>query len=622
MLPPRRVTDKLLKVSARRLVDGKEQPVTATPFWFGPTQRPLFGWLHRPAGGTARGGVVICPPLGIEAICVYFSTRTLADRLAEAGIAVVRFDYDGTGDSFGAQDDAGRTPAWLGSVTAALDALRGTGIGPVGLVGIRMGALLAATIAEHDRDLAAVVLWDPCISGRSFLREQRAFRLLSIGGDDADRAVDAPGMRFDAETVEGMEQLDLLRAGGMLAPRVLVLEDPERPRSRRLAGRLGDTGVEWTEATGQAALLDPPRQEPPYEVIDEVRDWLATAIDGPAVPVRVPPAGAAIVGVTPSGKAVVERPVVLGPAALFGIVTQPAGPAVGPTVVFVNEGNSPHIGQSRLWVELGRSWAAAGLQVLRFDLSGNGDSASRPGRPGHVAWAPEAFDDVVDACAEISPDDPSDVVLVGLCSGAYQSVEHALAHPTRGVCLINPALSFPSLPGDGADVRRPARQKTKRRVVASARPILRWASGRVSPRVTLRWEQALEAGSWPASVASRHPRVPQRVWWTVNRLLLDDPAASTLQRLVRRGTDVTVICGPPDFAPLALGEQATLRRLERSERFHLQVISGLDHAGLVIEQRESLKEALSKEILGRYIVAGPEPADPPVATRDQGPIKV
>ena len=44
-------------------------------------------------------GVVLCQPLGIEAICVYFSYRPLADRLAQLGLAVLRFDYDGTGDS-------------------------------------------------------------------------------------------------------------------------------------------------------------------------------------------------------------------------------------------------------------------------------------------------------------------------------------------------------------------------------------------------------------------------------------------------------------------------------------------------------------------------------------------
>jgi alpha-beta hydrolase superfamily lysophospholipase len=576
--------------------------MAATPFWFGPSDRPLFGWLHLPDGGAARGGVVLCPPLGIEAICVYFSYRTLAERLASSGIAVLRFDYDGTGDSFGAQEDGGRTEAWLASVEAAVDVLRATGVGSVGLVGIRMGALLAATVAVRAGDLDAVVLWDPCISGRSFLREQRAFRLVSIGGDDDGSAVDAPGMRFGAETVDVLGGLDLLGSKSLLAPRVLVLEDPQRPRSKRLRERLGESGVQWVEATGQEALLDPPRQTPPWAVIDLVRDWIAAVLDRPAVFVSAPPGGAAVVGRSASGDEIVEETLTLGPHGLFGIVTRPARPSAGPTMVFVDEGNTPHIGQSRLWVELARSWAASGLQVLRFDLSGNGDSAARPGQRSHVAVAVEAFEDVLDACRAISPGDPSDVVLIGLCSGAYQAIEHALAYPTRGVCAINPGLSFVPPPGD---VARPARQRTRKAVVDLARRPINWGPGRRSPLVARRWLQALEAGTWPASLAARRPWVPEAVWAAVNRLLLDNPAASTFERMVASGTDVILVCGPPDLAPLKLGGHRAFRRLGQSPRFHLELIDGLDHAGLMIEGRQKLKDAMTVQIVGRYAGSPP-----------------
>jgi alpha-beta hydrolase superfamily lysophospholipase len=573
----------------------------ATPFWFGPADRPLFGWLHQPASGEARGGVVLCPPLGIEAICVYFTYRTLAIRLAEAGLAVLRFDYDGTGDSFGDQGDPGRTEAWEASVDAALRALDLTGVGSVGLVGMRIGAVLAASAAARRFPvLDAMVLWDPCVSGRSFLREQRAFRMLSIGGDDAGQAVDAPGMRFSPKTVQTLGQLDLPGVEGPLARRVLVLEDPERPRSKRLAKRLGPTAVEWVEATGQSALLDPPRQEPPYATIDLVGEWIAAAMDSPPTPLRVPLSGPAVVGRSASGGEVVERPVTLGPHELFGIVSEPTTPVSGPTIVFIAEGNTPHIGQSRLWVELGREWAASGRRVLRFDLSGNGDTPARPGQERHVPRAAASFDDVTDACRAVSPHDPSDVVLVGLCSGAYQSVEHALVHPTRGVCLINPVLNFLPPAGEPVDVARPARQRTRPIVVRLAGPPLRWATRRRAPVVGRRWEQALEAGWWPASVASRCARVPQAVWWVANRLLLENPAAVTLGRVVRAGADLVVICGPEDLAPIALGERSTLRRLERSGHFRLEVLDDLDHAGLRIDGRQHLKEALTRQIVGSY----------------------
>ncbi|MCU1487507.1 MAG: hypothetical protein JWN67_4253, partial [Actinomycetia bacterium] len=98
-----------------------------TPTWFGPVDRPLFGWLHAPDGGTARAGVVLCPPTGYEAVCSHRTLRVVAERLAELGIAALRFDYDGTGDSAGRHDDPGRVDAWVGSVEAATTLLRAAG---------------------------------------------------------------------------------------------------------------------------------------------------------------------------------------------------------------------------------------------------------------------------------------------------------------------------------------------------------------------------------------------------------------------------------------------------------------------------------------------------------------
>ena len=119
--------------------------------------------------------------MGIEAICVYFTYRKLADRLAEQGLAVLRFDYDGTGDSAGQETDPGRVDAWLSSVTAAVDELAATGVPRIGLVGVRMGGLFAAHEAARRGGVDALVLWDPCVSGKAFLREQRMLRLLSSG---------------------------------------------------------------------------------------------------------------------------------------------------------------------------------------------------------------------------------------------------------------------------------------------------------------------------------------------------------------------------------------------------------------------------------------------------------
>src|SRR5438270_2246619 len=108
--------------------------MTATPLWFGPDGRELFAWLHVPDSGTARAGVVLCPPVGYEYAATHRTFRTLAERLEQHGIAALRLDYDGTGDSAGSDTDAGRVAAWTASVDAALDALRAAGAPALGVV--------------------------------------------------------------------------------------------------------------------------------------------------------------------------------------------------------------------------------------------------------------------------------------------------------------------------------------------------------------------------------------------------------------------------------------------------------------------------------------------------------
>jgi alpha-beta hydrolase superfamily lysophospholipase len=571
--------------------------VEATPLWFGPDDRPLFGWLHTPVGGVVRGGVVLCQPLGIEAICTYFSYRLLAEELAGRGLAVLRFDYDGTGDSAGNETDPDRLDAWLDSVSAATDFLLDAGVPRCGLLGIRMGGLFAAAEACRRGGVDALVLWDTCLSGRSFLREQRFLRLLSGTGHDqvaeadgepGDEAVEAPGLRIEPETVKALSDLDLGRMAGTLATRTLVLTPPGSSRPRRLERRLEGTEVDWQEATGQSDLLDSALQATPFETIGRAADWLSGALEGEPVTMVLPTvATTAVVERPTDGGPIVERPVDLGPLRLFGIVTEPADGPTGPTIVLVNEGNTHHIGQARIWVDLARTLAASGLRVLRFDLSGNGDSRTRPGQTAHVARAPEAIDDVYEAMAAIAPDHPTDVVLVGFCSGAYQVIEQALAHPPRGICVINPTFSF-APPEPAGTALRPARQVTRRWVMRAVAPALRWLGRGRDPADPERWVTALEVGTWPESIATRHPGIPSAVWWAVNHALLANTGVATLEQILDSGVDTMLVCGPGDLHPITLGSEGRMRRLERAPRFTLARLDELDHASWARHQRETL----------------------------------
>lgn len=144
-----------------------------TPLFFGERSRRLFG-VYTPAharGGKARG-VVICPPWGTEYLRAHRSVCQLGRLLAEAGVHVLRFDYFGTGDSAGDTID-GDLKGWQADVETAIEELKDTaGLQRVGLVGLRLGGVLAARVAPaRRRDIDAVVLWDPVVQGAEHLAE-------------------------------------------------------------------------------------------------------------------------------------------------------------------------------------------------------------------------------------------------------------------------------------------------------------------------------------------------------------------------------------------------------------------------------------------------------------------
>src|SRR5690242_13829971 len=96
----------------------------STPIWIGERSALAFGWYHPAAGDQREVGVVLCAPLGYEAMCSHRSIRLLAEALAADGFPVVRFDYHGTGDSAGEDTDPERLTAWKTSILAAVDAMQ------------------------------------------------------------------------------------------------------------------------------------------------------------------------------------------------------------------------------------------------------------------------------------------------------------------------------------------------------------------------------------------------------------------------------------------------------------------------------------------------------------------
>jgi exosortase A-associated hydrolase 2 len=166
-----------------------------TPFYFGEPDRRLFA-IYEPAV-TAKGtprAAVLCHPFAQEQIRAYRAMRRLAVRLTRAGWHVLRFDYYGTGDSYGDMVD-GDLAGWQDDIANAIAELRDISAArQVTLVGLRLGATLAApTAAAHRRDVNGLVLWEPVVKGSPYIDELIATHRATNAADPVKRPGDGGG---------------------------------------------------------------------------------------------------------------------------------------------------------------------------------------------------------------------------------------------------------------------------------------------------------------------------------------------------------------------------------------------------------------------------------------------
>ena len=107
------------------------EPLHRQPIYIPAGDTTIFGWLHHLASSPRKNCVaIICAPMGYEYTHSHRSIRHLADHLARNGIATIRFDYRGTGDSPGSDTDTDRVSGWQRDIEANCgDSIAGEMIG-------------------------------------------------------------------------------------------------------------------------------------------------------------------------------------------------------------------------------------------------------------------------------------------------------------------------------------------------------------------------------------------------------------------------------------------------------------------------------------------------------------
>lgn len=205
------------------------------PVYFGESTRQLFG-MYDPATTGGAHGAVLCAPWGQEYLRAHPSVRHLARLLARAGVHVFRFDYAGTGDSDGSDLD-GSPSRFIADVHMAIEELKDTaGVRKVSLIGLRLGAAVAAMTARSRHDVHRLVLWDPVFDGAAYLRELAP-------SSSGTPPLNARGFLISQDAYVDIGSIDLRTFRGPL-PQTLVVSTQSPDACRPLEHLLRSSGTD------------------------------------------------------------------------------------------------------------------------------------------------------------------------------------------------------------------------------------------------------------------------------------------------------------------------------------------------------------------------------------------
>ena len=575
-----------------------------------------------------------------------------AETIADAGIPALRFDYLGSGDSADIDENSDIVKRWTQDVISAVRELRHrTGVERVCVLGIRLGALLAALAAAECRMIESLILVGPVVSGRRYVRELRMTQLAGtamsgIASPDGDaeinraksKVLEAGGFSLSAATLESLAAADLQTAAPPAVRSMLILDNDTLPSAKRWAESLSQSGIELQYETLpgliEMAMTAPQFAVVPQAMIEVTRRWLtAFAVPPEANPTAdLPTAQSDRACHDPSGEMelfledpaspqsmITERPAYIpSGATLFGIVTEPrADEKRRRAVILLNPGADFHIGASRMYVSLARRWARRGYYVLRLDLAGIGDSATGIGNVDDEVFPDGAIDDIRSAIEFMrSRYAISDMTLAGLCSGAYHALRAAVnGVPTNRILMVNPQNYFWNkgmtleqiqlaevVHNPGLYRQRVFSLQAWRRIFKGQVDIGRIA-GIYLQRLRLAGEAMLRA-------------VGQRLG-----VKLAQDLGRELERIVAAGIRVTFVFarGEPGIELLRLQGGSAVERL--GDRCRVRIVECGDHIFSRREPRSIMESVLSEELFIRADIAAEGSDLHPPSAFQQAPAK-
>lgn len=419
------------------------------PFYVEAGRDVLLSWCHLPEKPTNHA-VIICPPVGHEFINSYRGLRHLADGLAEAGITGFRIEYQGVGDSSGLDTDPDRMQNWLKSIERTYEFVKNCGVEHISLVGLRMGATLAAILAEK-LELEALLCWVPVVEGRRYIREMLALQKTgeNAGLDVDSSSLEGGGFLITRETMDEIASISLAQINPKKAKRVFLFNSDDMPIPNELIGHWASTlnDFQHTRLPGYADMMSlPHHSQVPFEAIGNITECLLSIFPEKKEISRSPflelkqnqetrfdcytyGSSARESMDAGGGFPVTETICQFSEESLFGIFSQPLlrDEEIKPTVLLLNAGSVHRIGPNRNYIYIARQLLSMGFSVMRMDFLGLGDSIHPYILKENNPYMPEAPGNIRAAVSHLKDNfNVKEVILMGVCSGAYASFQAAL----------------------------------------------------------------------------------------------------------------------------------------------------------------------------------------------------
>ena len=240
--------------------------------FIGEAGRRLFALLRTPDGPGGECTLVV-PPFAEEMNKSRRLVTDFARHERSKGRGVLCVDLFGTGDSEG-EFAAARVGRWIEDLATAVEWSVAQGWRITSVVGIRMGAMLAAMLVrQRDMDLSRAVFWQPVTSGARLIDQFLRIRVMASrmeqdhgetvaelrGRLQAGEAVEVAGYALSGALCADIDALDLTSALTPPFPPIRWLDvvadaaAPVAPGTQRAIDKVRAAGceVEHVQVTGE-----------------------------------------------------------------------------------------------------------------------------------------------------------------------------------------------------------------------------------------------------------------------------------------------------------------------------------------------------------------------------------